>query len=105
MVALRAVIAQAYDTGGPDNSQVGSTDATASTNSNGNGSASWARKSLTSRKSFSRQDSKLLSPKPLPSDWQQPGTFITALEKIEGWIYTKIIESLWWQVYTRSERF
>ncbi|BBN02463.1 hypothetical protein MPTK1_2g15570 [Marchantia polymorpha subsp. ruderalis] len=97
VVALRAVIAQAYDTGGPDNSQVGSTDATASTNSNGNGSASWARKSLTSRKSFSRQDSKLLSPKPLPSDWQQPGTFITALEKIEGWIYTKIIESLWWQ--------
>ncbi|KAG6540981.1 hypothetical protein Mapa_017651 [Marchantia paleacea] len=97
VVALRAVIAQAYDIGGPDSSEVGSTDATPSTNSNGNGSASWARKSLTSRKSFSRQDSKLLSPKPLPSDWQQPVTFITALEKIEGWIYTKIIESLWWQ--------
>lgn len=31
-------------------------------------------------------------------DWQDPKTFIIALEKVEAWIFSRIIESVWWQV-------
>ncbi|KAL7232754.1 hypothetical protein ACSBR2_010712 [Camellia fascicularis] len=33
-------------------------------------------------------------------DWQDPRTFISALEKIEAWIFSRIIESVWWQTLT-----
>lgn len=31
-------------------------------------------------------------------DWENPLMFVAALEKIEAWIFSRIIESLWWQV-------
>lgn len=31
-------------------------------------------------------------------NWEDPVTFIRALEKIEAWIFSRIIESIWWQV-------
>ncbi|CAM8907567.1 unnamed protein product [Rhodiola kirilowii] len=31
------------------------------------------------------------------SDWGDPQTYTRALEKVEGWIFSRIIESLWWQ--------
>lgn len=31
-------------------------------------------------------------------DWVDPQTFIRVLEKIEAWIFSRIIESVWWQV-------
>nr|DAD42341.1 TPA_asm: hypothetical protein HUJ06_000571 [Nelumbo nucifera] len=31
-------------------------------------------------------------------DWQETTTFTTALEKIESWIFSRIVESVWWQV-------
>lgn len=30
-------------------------------------------------------------------NWEDSGTFIKALEKIEAWIFSRIIESIWWQ--------
>lgn len=33
-------------------------------------------------------------------DWQETSTFIAALEKIESWIFSRIIESVWWQTLT-----
>ncbi|KAF9620429.1 hypothetical protein IFM89_012606 [Coptis chinensis] len=30
-------------------------------------------------------------------DWEDPNTFTSALERIEAWIFSRIIESLWWQ--------
>ncbi|XP_047314124.1 uncharacterized protein LOC124917895 isoform X2 [Impatiens glandulifera] len=33
-------------------------------------------------------------------DWDDPRTFISALEKIESWIFSRIIESIWWQTLT-----
>ncbi|XP_052196971.1 uncharacterized protein LOC127804203 isoform X2 [Diospyros lotus] len=33
-------------------------------------------------------------------DWKDPHTFISALEKIEAWIFSRIIESVWWQTLT-----
>ena len=31
-------------------------------------------------------------------DWEDPLTFIMALEKLEAWIFFRIVEGLWWQV-------
>ncbi|KAI3472528.1 hypothetical protein Pfo_028022 [Paulownia fortunei] len=31
-------------------------------------------------------------------DWENPLTFAAALEKVESWIFSRIIESLWWQL-------
>ncbi|XP_051114624.1 uncharacterized protein LOC127240164 [Andrographis paniculata] len=33
-------------------------------------------------------------------DWRNPVTFVAALEKIEAWIFSRIIESIWWQTFT-----
>ncbi|XP_010517748.1 PREDICTED: uncharacterized protein LOC104793152 [Camelina sativa] len=36
----------------------------------------------------------------LLEDWQETETFTTALEKIEFWVFSRIVESVWWQVFT-----
>ncbi|KAK4775956.1 hypothetical protein SAY87_023917 [Trapa incisa] len=33
-------------------------------------------------------------------DWQDTGTFIGALGKIESWIFSRVVESVWWQALT-----
>ncbi|GAB4851576.1 hypothetical protein Ancab_030978 [Ancistrocladus abbreviatus] len=33
-------------------------------------------------------------------DWQETGTFTAALERIEYWIFSRIVESIWWQTLT-----
>ncbi|XP_031268024.1 uncharacterized protein LOC116126483 [Pistacia vera] len=33
-------------------------------------------------------------------DWGDPQTFVVALEKFEAWIFSRIIESVWWQTFT-----
>uniref|UniRef100_A0A453L3Q9 Dilute domain-containing protein n=1 Tax=Aegilops tauschii subsp. strangulata TaxID=200361 RepID=A0A453L3Q9_AEGTS len=35
-----------------------------------------------------------------PDDWQETGTVLAALEKIESWIFSRIVESVWWQALT-----
>lgn len=35
-------------------------------------------------------------------DWENPQTFVAALEKVEAWIFSRIIESIWWQVLFHS---
>lgn len=32
-------------------------------------------------------------------DWQETRTFTAALEKVETWIFSRIVESIWWQVF------
>ncbi|CAI9766698.1 unnamed protein product [Fraxinus pennsylvanica] len=34
------------------------------------------------------------------SDWENPLIFSAALEKVEAWIFSRIIESIWWQTFT-----
>ncbi|XP_042411561.1 uncharacterized protein LOC122001058 isoform X2 [Zingiber officinale] len=36
----------------------------------------------------------------LSGDWNDPATFISALEKIESWIFSRTIEYVWWQIFT-----
>ncbi|XP_042492184.1 uncharacterized protein LOC122071827 [Macadamia integrifolia] len=33
-------------------------------------------------------------------DWENPHTFMSVLEKYEAWIFSRIIESVWWQTLT-----
>ncbi|MQM20763.1 hypothetical protein Taro_053791 [Colocasia esculenta] len=33
-------------------------------------------------------------------DWENPTIFISALERVEAWIFSRIIESVWWQTLT-----
>lgn len=33
-------------------------------------------------------------------DWENPHTFLSALQKVEAWIFSRIVESIWWQVIT-----
>ncbi|XP_027366772.1 uncharacterized protein LOC113873024 isoform X2 [Abrus precatorius] len=32
--------------------------------------------------------------------WEEPETFLFALEKVEAWIFSRIVESVWWQTLT-----
>jgi hypothetical protein len=34
----------------------------------------------------------------LLDDWRETSTLLDALEKIESWIFSRIVESVWWQV-------
>ncbi|KAF6165627.1 hypothetical protein GIB67_000387 [Kingdonia uniflora] len=33
-------------------------------------------------------------------DWQETRTFTSALEKVESWMFSRIVESVWWQTLT-----
>ncbi|KAL4387297.1 hypothetical protein GQ457_09G009140 [Hibiscus cannabinus] len=46
-----------------------------------------------------RKENKLI-PYGSFSDWDTPAAFTSALEKVEAWIFSRIIESVWWQTLT-----
>ncbi|XVF13936.1 hypothetical protein REPUB_Repub09cG0012800 [Reevesia pubescens] len=47
----------------------------------------------------SRKESTLMSYGSF-SDWDNPLAFTSALERVETWIFSRIIESVWWQTLT-----
>ncbi|KAK8556917.1 hypothetical protein V6N13_064903 [Hibiscus sabdariffa] len=46
-----------------------------------------------------RKENKLISYGSF-NDWDSPAAFTSALEKVEAWIFSRIIESVWWQTLT-----
>jgi hypothetical protein len=48
------------------------------------------------RNSIGKHDSHTIMQ--LPDDWQEITNVLAALEKIESWIFSRIVESVWWQV-------
>ncbi|CAL1354914.1 unnamed protein product [Linum trigynum] len=71
----------------------------------------WLSNSIVLRAIVSQAVEKLnLAPRTSPSkeakannvldEWENPRTFITALEKVEAWIFSRIVESVWWQTLT-----
>jgi hypothetical protein len=70
----------------------------ASMNMNGSGK-SLGGKSMTMlwENRFNSKQAKLAAMQ-MPEDWQEPSTFLAALEKTESWIFSRIVETLWWQV-------
>ncbi|KAF0890017.1 hypothetical protein E2562_035135 [Oryza meyeriana var. granulata] len=56
------------------------------------------RNSASMWESLNRKKGKLLSPE--FDNWEDVDTFIAALKKIESWIFSRIVESIWWQAFT-----
>lgn len=54
-------------------------------------------KSLLQWESTSWKNEKFSAAKEV-DEWEVPSTFVSALERIEAWIFSRIIESIWWQV-------
>lgn len=87
-VVLRIIISQVF--GSPDNSNLHKR------NGSGHSTAKW--------KDISSRESKRV---PIFNtvlvDWQDPSTFTAAIENIELWIFSRIVESVWWQVRTLKD--
>eukprot|EP01018_Ginkgo_biloba_P008135 Gb_20100 [translate_table: standard] len=49
---------------------------------------------------FGKEERQKPGPRETRDDWQDTCTFTTALERIEAWIYARVIESIWWQTLT-----
>jgi hypothetical protein len=90
-VVLREIIAQTFGT-----SQHSSPVKVFSSN----GNANKPDRSFTSSQWKSNYNGKYVNPNimQLPDDWQKTSTLLDALEKIESWIFSRIVESVWWQV-------
>ncbi|CAA7038728.1 unnamed protein product [Microthlaspi erraticum] len=60
------------------------------------------REETEKRPSLRWKDSSSLSKKDIESvgAWDDPKTFVTALEKVEAWIFSRVVESIWWQTLT-----
>ncbi|XP_039124844.1 uncharacterized protein LOC120261159 [Dioscorea cayenensis subsp. rotundata] len=56
-------------------------------------------KSLLQWESTSWKNEKFSAAKEV-DEWEVPSTFMSALERIEAWIFSRIIESIWWQTLT-----
>ncbi|XP_010524226.1 PREDICTED: uncharacterized protein LOC104802359 [Tarenaya hassleriana] len=89
-IALREIIAQAFGR------SLISTKISDSNGKNSNGSGK-----PTSQKWRKSSGTKLSNGfSQLFEDWQDTETFIAALEKVESWVFSRIVESVWWQVFT-----
>ncbi|KAE9454736.1 hypothetical protein C3L33_13375, partial [Rhododendron williamsianum] len=66
---------------------------------NGGRKGSAGRSSL-KRNTFSSTTKKKNHPPQELGDWENPQTFVVALERIEAWIFSRIVESVWWQTLT-----
>lgn len=68
---------------------------------NGGGKGSGGISSL-KRDTVSSTKKKKNHPSQDLGDWENPQTFVVALERIEAWIFSRIVESVWWQVLSSS---
>ncbi|KAF8690157.1 hypothetical protein HU200_041398 [Digitaria exilis] len=92
-VVLREIIAQTFDV-----SRVTPT----MTTSNLNGGAKKVDGKPTTmlwRNSSNGRHAKLAAGQ-MPEDWQETSTLLASLEKIESWIFSRIVDTVWWQALT-----
>jgi hypothetical protein len=92
-VVLREIISQAFGSSRQFSPM------TRHTESNGSSTRSEGKPSMLKWKgsSASKQANGFMQ---FVVDWQETGTFIAALEKVESWIFSRIVESVWWQALT-----
>ncbi|GJN15792.1 hypothetical protein PR202_gb02733 [Eleusine coracana subsp. coracana] len=91
-VVLREIIAQTFGISRQ------SSPTTASLNMNGSAKKFDGKSATMLRKnSFSSKQDRLTAMQ-MPDDWQETSTLLSALEKIESWVFSWIVETLWWQV-------
>jgi len=51
------------------------------------------------RNSYNGMQAKFAA-RQMPDDWQETSTLLATLEKIESWIFSRIVETIWWQALT-----
>lgn len=88
-VVLRAIVTKTCKQSDNGNS-INAADYNSSTASRRNSASMW--------ESLNRKKGKLLSPE--FDNWEDIDTFIAALKKIESWIFSRIVECIWWQAFT-----
>lgn len=88
-VVLRAIVTETSMQSGTANGNNGS-DYNSKTTNRKISASMW--------ESLNRKKGKLLSPE--FDNWEDVETFIAALKKIESWIFSRIVETLWWQTFT-----
>jgi hypothetical protein len=86
-VVLRAIVTETSRQSGTVNS---------SNYGDYNSKTTYRKNSASMWESLNRKKGKLLSPE--FDNWEDVDTFIAALKKIESWIFSRIVETLWWQV-------
>lgn len=91
-VVLREIISQAF--GGSRHSSP----VTWLAESNGNGTRSEMKSTMKWKGSSGSRHINGFTP--CLEDWQETGTFTAALEKVESWIFSRVVESVWWQALT-----
>lgn len=88
-ILLRAIVSQAIDklqlSAGPN------------TSGSGDGNGLGEKSSLNCQESSLHLEQKNNTEEYF-DDWEDPQTFLVALENVEAWIFSRIIESVWWQV-------
>ncbi|KAL0297090.1 UNVERIFIED_CONTAM: hypothetical protein Sradi_6761100 [Sesamum radiatum] len=52
------------------------------------------------RADFSRVEGDQSKSNEESEDWEDVWTFILALENVESWLFSRIVESVWWQTFT-----
>ncbi|KAG2584895.1 uncharacterized protein LOC120712782 [Panicum virgatum] len=94
-VVVREIIAQAFGV-----SRVNPMMMTMTMNMNG-GAKNLDGKPMTMlwRNSSNGKQAKLAAMQ-MPDDWQETSTFLASLEKIESWIFSRIVDTVWWQALT-----
>lgn len=92
-VVLREIITQAFG------NSCQSTALTKILESNGLGKKSEDKSSsLKWRATSSSRQTNKLGFMEFIDNWQETRTFTAAFEKVESWIFSRIVESIWWQV-------
>ncbi|XP_062202527.1 uncharacterized protein LOC133904900 isoform X2 [Phragmites australis] len=88
-VVLRAIVTETSKQSGSTNG-ISSADYSSKATYRKNSASMW--------ESLNRKKGKLLAPE--FDNWEDVDTFIAALKKIESWIFSRIVETLWWQTFT-----
>ncbi|CAM0949976.1 unnamed protein product [Alopecurus aequalis] len=88
-VVLRAIVTETSKHSNSGNS-INAADYNSRTASRRNSASMW--------ESLNRKKGKLLSPE--FDNWEDIDTFIAAIKKIESWIFSRIVECIWWQAFT-----
>lgn len=97
MVVLREIISHSCE-----DSDVGSTAIDGDADSSlSNDFQARAFRSQQLRKSKS-DVSYLLSPQGANKDWRTSAMLMTTLFRIETWLHARVLESVWWQVYSHD---
>ncbi|KAK1314534.1 hypothetical protein QJS10_CPA06g01770 [Acorus calamus] len=93
-VVLRQIISQAFGNSDQSNPTVRNIE------SNGSVKKTDMKNPLKWKTNSGSKQLKKLGFMQLDDDWQETSTFTAALKKIEFWIFSRIVESVWWQTLT-----